>query len=248
MTGAQNWFTEGGADYAQFRPSYGADLAQLLSELAPEQDVALDVGCGSAQLSVLLGGRFETVLGIDPSLEQLQHAAPAAGCHYICASAEQLPLADSCASLVCAAQAAHWFDLARFYVEVQRVARPGALLALISYGVLQLPDGLNERFLQFYHQEIGRYWPAQRKLVDDGYRSLSLPFAELNAPQLSIELEWSLPQLLGYIGTWSALRQARACGEKALLERFAEDLARRWGVPQRTQRVRWPLNLRLARL
>lgn len=63
-----------------------------------------------------------------------------------CAPAEQLHLADGSASLITVAQAAHWFDLPAFYREVRRVGAPGGVVALISYGVLNLEPARDERF------------------------------------------------------------------------------------------------------
>src|SRR3989449_1612964 len=67
----------------------------------------------------------------------------------------------------------------------------------------------------FYRDVVGSYWPPERRHVDDGYRSLSFPFAELDAPPLEIRLDWRLEDLVGYIGTWSAvwaLEQAEGPG------------------------------------
>lgn len=53
---------------------------------------------------------------------------------YRVSPAERLHVGDRSACLVTAAQAAHWFELPRFYDEVRRVSIPGAMLALFSYG------------------------------------------------------------------------------------------------------------------
>ncbi len=53
-----------------------------------------------------------------------------------------------------------WFDPPDFYAEVRRITKPGAVLALIIYGVLCLDDDLNARFQQFYGREIRPYWPV----------------------------------------------------------------------------------------
>ena len=160
----------------------------------------------------------------------------------------QLPLADGCASLVTAAQAAHWFDLPAFYAQARRVAAPGGILALLSYGVLHLPQpALQARFQQFYVKEIGPYWPAERKLVDSGYASLSFPLQEIVAPALSIAHDWNLPEFLGYLSTWSAVRRAQEAGCDALLWRFADDLSALWGAPTQRHTVIWPLHMRVGR-
>lgn len=245
---AHNWFDQGGQAYARFRPEYPPELAAYLASISPGQALAVDVGCGSGQLTCQLGEHFDTVLGLDPSADQLAHARPQQHVRYACAAAESLPLAAHGASLICAAQAAHWFDLPRFYAEVRRIAAPQAVLALISYGVLQLEGALDERFRHFYYEEIGPYWPAERALVDSGYATLYFPFEELAGPCLAIRLEWNLAEFLGYLSTWSAVRRARESGQEQLLQRFAADIAACWGEPNSRQALSWPLNLRIGRL
>ena len=244
----RNWFDQGGQAYARFRPEYPRELATFLASLAPDNRLAVDVGCGNGQLTQLLAPCFDRVVGIDPSADQIANAVPDDRIDYRCAPAEHIPVADGGASLVAAAQAAHWFDLPAFYGEVRRIGRPGAVLALASYGVLQFDPSLDARFQAFYRDEIGPYWPAERKLVDTGYATIDFPFAELAAPVLEINCTWSLPQFLGYLTTWSAVRRAREAGREDLLTAFADDIGAAWGDPDRERLVRWPINMRIGKL
>ena len=121
----KNWFSQGGSDYARYRPEYPSALG-----------------------------------------------------HYLASPAENLPDDFTGFTLVTVAQAAHWFNLEAFYREVRRVGAPGSILALISYGVLRLDADLQARFQTFYYDEIGPFWPAESRLVDEGYRTLPFPFDE----------------------------------------------------------------------
>lgn len=242
--GARNWFDQGGRAYARFRPDYPPELATFLASVAPDTALAVDVGCGSGQLTRLLAPHFDAVLGLDPSADQVAHAQPAERVRYQCAAAERLPLTERSASLIVAAQAAHWFDLPAFYSEVRRVAVPGAAIALVSYGVLRLEPPLDARFQRFYLEEIGPFWPPERVLVDSGYATLDFPFAEIAAPALEIRLDWHLNAFLGYLLTWSAVRVAREAGREQLLLDFARDMAALWGDPDIRRPVRWTLNMR----
>lgn len=245
---AANWFDRGGQRYAQFRPEYPDELADFLARIAPARKLAVDVGCGTGQLSVHLARSFDAVVGLDPSQDQIVNAAAEDNVRYLCAPAEKLPLPDGCADLITAAQAAHWFDLPAFYGESRRIGAPGSVLALVSYGVMVLDEELRGRFTRFYHDEIGPFWPPERKLVDSGYAGIDFPFAPMKTPELQIRKDWDLEQLLGYISTWSAVRRAKEAGRDAILKNFADDLAARWGEPMRTRPVAWPINMRVGSL
>lgn len=244
----RNWFSAGGSDYAQYRPRYPAELADFLASLAPDRQSALDVGCGNGQLTCLLANYFESVTGTDPSETQIHSAVPHERVTYHCAAAETLPQDAKQYSLITAAQAAHWFKLEQFYREVKRVAAPEAVIALISYGVLQLEFSLNERFLRFYQDEIGPYWPPERQRVDNGYRDIYFPFDELPTPTLRISYQWTLQQLLGYISTWSAVTRAREAGKTTVLQQFSRDIEVLWGDPQTLRPVSWPVIIRAGKV
>lgn len=241
-----NWFEQGGDAYARYRPDYPDSLAQFLAQVAPSTELALDVGCGTGQLTRALAEQFDAVIGIDPSADQLAHAVPHERIQYRVAPAERMEGVAPGASLVTAAQAAHWFDLPRFYDEVRRVSVPGAMLALISYGVPRLDDALNNRFLAFYTDEIGPYWPPERRLVDSGYVDLPFPFPERKAPELEIRREWNAHDFLGYLSTWSATRRAHDAGKGARLAKFSTDLFALWGDPNQQRTIVWPINMRLG--
>ncbi|MBE1236560.1 methyltransferase domain-containing protein [Phaeovibrio sulfidiphilus] len=241
-----NWFEDNGEAYARFRPDYPERLASFLADRAPSLRRAVDVGCGSGQLTALLAPLFDEVTGVDPSADQIAHAAAVPGVRWVCASAEALPLPDRCASLITVAQAAHWFDLPAFYAEVRRIAVDGAVLALVSYGPPRLQGALQDRFRSFYDHEIGPWWPPERRHVDSGYRDLGFPFPEQEAPELEIRRLWVLDEFLGYLSTWSAVRNARNAGCGTILARFSADLSALWGDPETRRPVCWPLTVRLG--
>lgn len=244
----QNWFDQGGGAYARFRPDYPDELSRFLADVSPAQNLALDVGCGTGQLTRQIAEHFGAVIGIDSSADQIAHALPQNGVEYHCGPAENLPVKNSCVDLVTVAQAAHWFDRPAFYRECRRVTVSDALVALISYGVLRIAsEPLQERFGRFYWDEIGSYWPPERKLVDSGYADIDFPFAKVDAPAMRIERAWGLDEFLGYIATWSAVRQANAAGRADILDAFGHEISALWGDPDGKQAVSWPINMRLGR-
>lgn len=241
-----NHFLSGSGGYALHRPTYPPAFAAALAGLCPSRGSALDVGCGTGQLSVLLGDVFGTVVATDASPEQIAHATPHPRVRYHVSPAEVVCAPAGSIDLVVAAQAAHWFDLPAFYAAAQAMAAPGATIALVTYGVMTIDDPVDARFQQFYRHEIGPYWPAERRHVERGYRDLDFPFEELAFPRSAIERDWTLDQLLGYVDTWSATRQARKAGQAALIDGFKADMRNLWGDPARTVRVTWPLTGRIG--
>lgn len=242
----RNWFDCGGRAYARFRPEYPPELARYLAHASPSRELAVDIGCGSGQFSTRLADEFAEVIACDASADQLASAPVRADLRYIRASAEAVPLPDRCASLVSAAQAAHWFDLPAFYAEAVRIARRDALIALVSYGVPRLEEGLQARLDRFYHEEIGPWWPSERKRVDNGYRDMPFPFIELEAPPFEIRASWRLDDFLGYVSTWSAVKRLRETGNDGVIAGFANELAVLWGEPATVRPISWPISMRLG--
>lgn len=241
-------FEQGGADYARHRPTYPAELAEALAALPDRPGHALDAGCGSGQLTRLLADHFRRVTGTDVSADQIAHAAPRPNVAYRVEPAERIALPDRSTDLIVAAQAAHWFDLDGFYAETRRIAAPGAALALISYGVPRLDGPAGGRFEQFYWGEIHPFWPEGRAHVEQGYAAMDFPFAETALPPLWIERDWSLADLAGYVGTWSAVRAAAKAGREGIAAGALADIAAIWGDPQTEYRITWPITGRVARL
>lgn len=234
------------ADYALYRPTYPPALVDYLAGLAPQRHRALDCGCGAGQLSVMLAERFEQVVAIDASSQQISHAKPCNGVAYRVARGEATGLAAASVDLVTVAQAAHWFELDAFYEEVRRILKPGGAVALISYGVIVADGDVGQVLKHFYVDVIGQFWPPERQHVETGYRSLPFPFTEEAAPEMAMTASWSLNELLGYVDTWSAVRNAEASLGREPYERFAAALGAAWGEPDRRREIRWPLNMRVG--
>lgn len=241
-------FSSGSAGYAAYRPSYPLELIDELTSISAGTGRVLDCGCGTGQLSVLLAERFDEVVATDASAAQIAAAEPREGVIYRTAVAEDSGLADASVDLVTVAQAAHWLDLEKFYGEARRIARPGAAVALITYGVLHLDGEVDRHLQQFYYDTIAGYWPPERRHVETGYRDLPFPFAELEVPPQVIEMHWNLAQLIGYLNTWSAVKAAHKALGVNPVDALAEVLSEEWGDPVNRRRITWPLTIRAGRI
>ena len=233
--------------YARYRPDYPAELFAYLATLTPRREVALDCATGSGQAAVGLAEHFALVVGSDGSVSQLQNAERHPQVAYVGNLAEQPALRGGSVDLVVAAQAAHWFDHERFYPEVKRVLKSDGALALWTYGLAYVEPRIDAIVRHFYSEIVGAYWPPERRWVESGYRDLPFPMREVDPPSFELNLDWDLDNLIGYIGTWSAVqRYKRTTGEDPLPALRAE-IAPCWLTPMATKRVTWPLHLRVGR-
>jgi SAM-dependent methyltransferase len=237
-------FSATAAGYAAHRPTYPRELVDQLVALCPGTRRALDCGCGTGQLSVLLAERFDEVVATDASAAQVAQATPHERVRYHVALAEQSGLADRSVDLITVAQAAHWLDLEKFYEEARRVARANAGIALITYGGLHVDGAVDEVVQRFYWETVAPYWPPERLQVEDGYRGLPFPFQEVTFPNLAIEVVWRLDDLVGYVKTWSAVSAAEKALGHSPLGQFEGALRECWGDVELRRTVTWQLSLR----
>jgi SAM-dependent methyltransferase len=99
--------------------------------LAPGRTV-VDVGAGTGKFAALLVPSGAEVVAVEPLAAMRQgFAADLAGVRVVDGSAEALPLADTSADAIVAAQAFHWFDRPRALAEFARVLRPDGRLGVI---------------------------------------------------------------------------------------------------------------------
>lgn len=246
-----DYFSTLAGDYARYRPSYPAELFEYLAQRCGPTQLAWDCATGNGQAAVALAGHFERVWATDASAQQIAQAQPHPRVEYHCAQAQNSGLADASVDLVCVAQALHWFPLAQFYAEVQRVLRPGGWLAVWSYATLTVADpAVNAWVDHFYSHTLDAYWSPQRRWVEEGYRNFDFPFAEQQTPAFVMQREWDLASLAGYLGTWSATEKYRqaalARGEVDPFPAQMAALAQTWPDDGRSLSIHWPLNLRLG--
>jgi SAM-dependent methyltransferase len=247
MTAFKDHFSERAAGYATHRPHYSKELAQWLATIAPSKRIAWDAGCGSGQLSTLLGDEFEKVIATDASSAQIALAEAHPHVEYRVEPAEQSSLEGGSVDLISVAQAVHWMNLDAFYMEARRVARPGATLALVAYHIAVIDPQVDAVIDRFYSGDLDGYWPPERKHIETEYRDLPFPFEKIpDPPRMFLRVAWDVEQMLGYIRTWSAVRALEKAKGPELTEAFAKRLRAAWGSGIRE--VRWPIVILAGRV
>jgi SAM-dependent methyltransferase len=246
--GFKDHFSGHAATYRTFRPGYPAGLFEAIAERSPATDAAWDCACGNGQASIGLAKHFDLVYATDASAQQIAGAEPYPRVRYSVAPAEASGLPAQSVDAVLVAQALHWFDIERFYDEVERVVRPGGLFVAVGYTDYTINPEIDAITLHLTTDILGPYWPSDARHLRSLYRDLPPRFPEVEMPALAIEVDWTLDQLMGYFTSWSGLQRYRAATGNDPLPDARADLAKVWGDPNRPRRVTWKLVMLTGRV
>ena len=240
-------FSNQAEDYSVYRPEYPPELYAWLSSLCEDQALAWDCATGNGQAAVALTNHFSYVIGTDASESQIYRAMIYPRVEYEVALAHQSPLKDHSVDLITVAQALHWFDFEAFFQEVKRVAKPNAVLAVWCYELHHISTAVDAVIQHYYDEIIGKFWPPERRHIEQAYGCIEFPFETIKAPKCEMNKQWTLKHLVGYLGTWSATqRYMEEHGQDPRIQ-ILEKLGEAWGEDE-TKSVRWPVTVKTFRI
>ncbi len=128
------------------------------------------------------------------------------------------------------------------------MGNPGALLAVWTYNFPEINPQVDPVVDQYYYEDLRGYWPERIHYLEAGYRTLPFPFKEIEHPEFSIEMNWDLHDLLGFLGSWSATRRYFKKNGDGSLDAAWEKFEAAWGLPDEKRWIRWPLHIRIGRV
>ncbi|MBA2341251.1 MAG: class I SAM-dependent methyltransferase [Pyrinomonadaceae bacterium] len=240
----KDYFSTHSTHYAKYRPRYPEALFEYLVSLCRERTTAWDCATGNGQAALSLSAFFACVIATDASKSQIENAVKRENIIYKVATAEGSGISSHSVDLITVAQALHWFDLEIFYGEAKRVLKPSGVVAVWMYNLLNVSPEIDAVVNHYYAKTVGAYWPTERGLIEDNYRTIDFPFSEFETPHFAMEAQWSLSELLGYLRTWSATKRFIAARGFDPVENLSGEIATLWGTPEEKKLVRWPLHLR----
>ena len=116
------------------------------------------------------------------------------------------------------------------------------------------PEELQTWLNRLYHERLNPFWPPERIHVDSCYADLEFPVCHQRLPEgLKITEHWTQTDLLGFISTWSALRQASQQVDgndqaRSLINNLSDELDQIWPKDSERLVLRLPLMGRWGRL
>jgi SAM-dependent methyltransferase len=233
--------------YAQYRPGYPDSVYAFILNHVAGREAALDCATGNGQVASALSPHFKMVHAIDISEGQLSHAIHKQNIQYSRQPAEDTSFPGGMFDLLTVGQAIHWFNFDRFYAEVNRVVRPGGLLAVLGYSYPVVNPEVDKLLESFNADILAGYWEPERKYIDAGYGSIPFPFEEIETPALESTYGWSADHFIGFLRSWSPVQKyikTKGTDPVVLIE---EGVRESWPVGQAVT-VRFPILLRVGRI
>jgi ubiquinone/menaquinone biosynthesis C-methylase UbiE len=139
--------SEAAGYYHRFRHGYPSAVTEAVVDAftLTGQDVLIDLGCGTGQLTLPMARSLRAVIGVDVEPDMLEHGQQVARDADVrnvvwmlggdaAIPALRLLLGDSSVGAVTIAQALHWMDHQQLFRTVLPLLRPGGGIAVVTNG------------------------------------------------------------------------------------------------------------------
>jgi len=230
------------AKYAQARPSHPKEIVTIAKKFLREEYAgpahqAVDVGCGTGLSTQNLYGEFEHNFGVDSSqamIDQANMRNLPGSLVFETSSAENLPVGSESTQLILSGRAIHYFDIPKFFKEVDRVLIKKGVLCYYSVDFPAVSSAVNAKFGARIHDlfwshlkspQLSGHWPinpSNQQVVNwdrrNFYFNAMRPPYEYSRTDETVsgQRETSIEQLAAELSTYSAIVNLREKdGDKA---------------------------------
>lgn len=241
-------FSRHSKEYSSSRRTYPDLLFKFLSAIPPQKDLAWDCGTGNGQSAIGLCKYFKKVIASDASENQIRHGFQRENIDYKIFPAENPNLDNDSVDLVTVAQALHWFDFEKFYINVKRVGKNDGIIAVWCYDMHKINPQIDRisNSLSVDGDILGNYWAKETKYVKEKYKTIPFPFKEISVPVFKTTLYWNLRQLWNYMKTWSSVKKYYSENKHDPLDLVKSELKSLWGGELDKKEVTWNINIRVG--
>jgi len=240
-------FTKQAKEYAKYRPDYPDELFHYLSQVSPSNKLAWDCATGSGQAANGLANYFKKIIASDASANQVQNAFNNENIIYKVFPAEKAEIESSTVDLITVAQALHWFDFNKFYSEARRVLRKKGIIAVWLYNLVEISDTIDPVIKRFDEEILKDFWPPERQLFYDEYKSIPFPFEQLSPPEFRMTANWTVENLLGFLSTWSAVQNYIEKEKSNPVDLVKSEIKNLWGN-QIYKTAGWKIVLKIGKV
>ena len=245
---AKDLFSERSDLYARYRPTYPKELYDHILSFVKEKNTAWDCATGNGQAAVVLADHFKKVIATDISAAQIEKATTKDNIEYVVCAAEKTPFETNIFDLVTVAQAYHWLKWDEFRKEVNRVCKPGAIIAIWTYYKNATGDKRVDDAVYNFYKEITRpYWDYERKYVEEKYETVEFDYDLISIKTFDSILHWQREDLLGYISSWSAIQKMIKVNGHSPIPIIEEEIKKCWAEGE-VKKVVFPIYLKLGRV
>jgi SAM-dependent methyltransferase len=242
------YFSVQSAHYARNRPKYPDELFSFLSGLCNAHDIAWDCATGNGQAAISLSKHFKKVFATDASTEQISRAFERENIFYSVESAEHSSRENNSVDLITVATALHWFNIPEFYKEVQRVLKPGGVLAVWGYAGCKINPDIDVILDEFAFSTLRNYWRQETKLNwQDKYETINFPYKLIDAPKFRATAHYNFDDLVHYLNSWSATQKYKEDNSANPIDMIIPSLEKLWGDKNEIKKVSWDLFFKCGR-
>lgn len=241
-------FSEDTAGYQKYRPEYPTEFLEEIISLAKHRERCWDCGTGNGQVARVLSRFFKCVKATDISPAQLKESYRASNIDYTVERAEESSFPNDYFDLITAAQAIHWFDFSHFFKEVVRVSNNGGIVALWGYGLLRFDNEHDPLIDNLYHK-LQSDWNKERRHIENNYNSIPFPFENIAlSKSYTIKRKFNPEELIGYLDTWSAVKNYKKRHHSNPLAEFKENISAVWNGKDEPKLATFPIFTKIGRI
>ncbi len=233
--------------YLKIRPQYGTEIFEHLNKLSASNGVAWDCATGNGQAALQLSNYYDEVHATDANPQQLDYALKNPKISYYVASETNPRLSDNSVDLITVATAIHWLDRPTFYKEVERVLKPGGILAVWGYTGINIHPDIDPVLSEIIEEYLMPYYSDHIRLAFSGYKSLDFPYDTIQTPALKTQILYSFDDLLQYICTWSSTQKYIRQNQHSPIDLFLSKLKKSWGDLNCSKLMTWDFICHIGR-
>lgn len=182
--------------YTKYRPKYPPKLLKkLVDTFSPNQeDVLLDLGCGTGELAIPLAKYFQKVIAWDPDPEMLELAKQnaqeqgASNIVFELKSSDSLPSLTKKVKVCVMGQSFHWMDGANTLAEIKKHLTSGGGVAILGIKIgihIYTPDGWVEPVPatalrnKAIYETVVKFLGIERRAGETTFKTSYQPFTEM---------------------------------------------------------------------